>query len=141
MFSSLFFYLYLGLISYSDLKSGLIPNILVYSLFLTVFSLKISTDFNRMFFCLVAAIAVTLILLAVRHFTKGLGAGDIKLLFVTTFCTGFFCIVLAIIVSCLAGILAFCLLKALRKPVLTIPFAPFITLGYLSVDLFGKKFI
>lgn len=141
MFISLFFYLYLGLISFSDLKSEIIPNIFVFSLFLTAFCLKISDDFSSLPVSIAAAVVIALFLFAVRHFTKGLGLGDVKLLFVTTFCTGFFCSMLAIIVSCLAGILAFCLLKTLRKTVLKIPFAPFITLGYLSVDLFGKKFI
>lgn len=141
MFISLLFYLYLGLISRSDIKSGTIPNVFVYSLFLTAFALKILTDFNKIGAHLIAAIVVTFILLAVRYFTNGLGLGDVKLLFVTTFCVGFFKSIFAIIVSCLAGIIAFILLKAFKKRILRIPYAPFITLGYLSVDLFGKKLI
>lgn len=141
MFISLFFYLYLGLISLSDLKSEIIPNIFVYSLFLTAFCLKISDDFSGLPVSIAAAVVIALFLFAVRHFTKGLGLGDVKLLFVTTFCTGFLKSIFAIIVSCLAGIIVFILLKALKKRVLRIPYAPFITLGYLSVDLFGKKLI
>lgn len=139
MFISVFFYLFLISLSVSDLKFGIVPNKILLIFFSVIFCMMLSGDISAISINLLSASFVFFILVLVKHFTKGIGAGDIKLLFVTTFYSGFMDSLIAITVACCFGIAA-CLMLRFGKTVSSrISFAPFITVGYLSVDFLGKK--
>lgn len=141
MFTSLIFYSSLVLTSVSDFRHKKIPNILVYFLFITVLSSRISCDINLVSLNLISASAVFFFLVIIRSFTDGLGSGDIKLLFASTFYSGLYIAVAAITVACFLGIVTCIALKFFKVTIIRIPFAPFITLGYVSAELISKKII
>ena len=87
---------------------------------------------------LVVSIFFTLVFLLVRKIThNGLGFGDVKLIFITSFCFGLVKSYIALILACLFGIVFIVVKnKISQEKINKVPFAPFISSGYFLVQLF-----
>lgn len=141
MLLKLLCYVFLILISVIDIHSKRIPNKLLLSLFLIRLTVLISTTYYDILKYLSAACLLFLIFYSVALFTKGFGYGDVKLLFVTSFCFGFSKSIIAVLIACLLAGLIFTFMFIHHKEISGVPFAPFITFGYLTTEIMGVAFL
>lgn len=128
--------LYSGLIclSITDLFHHKIPDVILFSVFLISFVLLISTDYFSISIRTMISLFFFTIFYIIANYSKGLGFGDVKLIFVTSFCTGFFPTIVAVLYACIFGI-AYIMLFQKEKS--KIAFCPFISLGYLISEFVG----
>ena len=126
-------YLTMQLISYVDIKERKIPNSYLYFLFIFALSSLISLNFYIIPERLIISLLLASILFIVSYFTKGVGMGDVKLVFVTTFITGFFETIISLIIACGIALLSIILVKPLKN--IKLPFVLFIFVAYLITGL------
>ncbi len=126
-------YLTMLLLSYIDIKERKIPNSYLYFLFIFALSSLISLNFYIIPERLIISLLLASILFIVSYFTKGFGMGDVKLVFVTTFITGFFETIISLIIACGIALLSIILVKPLKN--IKLPFVPFIFVAYLITGL------
>lgn len=136
MVTTVFCSVYLFLISLCDIRYLKIPNGMLVALFTSVFCSDISHEYGNIIERLLCALLFGLFLFFIAAVTKGLGAGDIKLMTVIGYCYGFIKGLLILGTAVIGGML-FCLFYcSFRKRTKIIPFAPFIFLGFLFTQVF-----
>lgn len=140
IFLDLLIFSSLLLVSINDIRFLKISNkILLFMLVLVLVRHFIQGfDFHSFLVSFIVSIFFTLVFLLVRKIThNGLGFGDVKLIFVTSFCFGLVKSYIALILACLFGIVFIALKnKNSHEKIYKVPFAPFICSGYFFVQLF-----
>ncbi|NLC12253.1 MAG: prepilin peptidase [Firmicutes bacterium] len=133
----------LAIISFIDLKVSIIPNLFVLALAVWgVFWQFVYPEFTLakafLGFLISGIIFIVIDILS----RGGMGAGDIKLIAVLGFLTGWpnilYVIFLAFVLGAVAGIILIMARKKTKKD--TIPFAPFIAIAFLITTLWGMPF-
>ena len=101
------------------------------------FTLVLAID---MFFGMLAGAGIFLLITLVGGLIAGkeaMGFGDVKLIFITSFCFGLVKSYIALILACLFGIVFIVVKnKISQEKINKVPFAPFISSGYFLVQLF-----
>ncbi|WP_314586799.1 prepilin peptidase [Paenibacillus terrigena] len=128
----------LVLCSIYDMKERIIPNVLV--AVIAVAGLMNSMITSTTLDALIGALFPSALLLLVRMKFSGIGAGDIKLLSATGLWLGWLLNLYVFLFACIA-VFGYILLRTywLRHKIRAVPFAPFVTLGILSlyvIDIF-----
>ena len=77
----------------------------------------------------------------VAIYTKGLGMGDVKLAAIIGYSAGFFKTSVVFIFACVIGLVFFLLVYFLKKQIKKIPFAPFVTVGYVTTELLCRRIL
>ena len=139
MFTIIFCFAYLILLSLCDLFWKKIPNAMLMAFFVSVFCSDISFVYGTIIFRLLSALVFFGIFFLIAFFTNGLGAGDAKLAGVLGYCNGLFRASLILGLASVFGILFFIIHSAFRKKIKTIPFAPFVLAAFfVYVMLAGR---
>lgn len=133
--------LYLPVISVFDLRTGRIPNYITLFFFALMLVVDIFTFPSKIPIRLLCAAFFFLLFLCIAMFTKGLGMGDVKLAAVIGYYKGFFAASLIFILACLGGILFFLFCHFHKRELKKIPFAPFVTIGYLISEIFCRRIL
>ena len=133
--------LYLAVISFFDLRTGRIPNFITFGFSALMLFTTVFTTPSKILVRLLCAAFFFLLFLYIAMFTKGLGMGDVKLAAVIGYCKGFFATSLIFILACLGGILFFLFCYFLKRKLKKIPFAPFVTAGYLISEIFCRRIL
>ena len=131
--------LYLTIISIFDLRTGRIPNFLTLGFFAAIFLSDIFTIPSKIPNHLLSAIFFFIIFLITALTTKGLGLGDVKLAAFMGYASGLFKTSIILFFACISGITAFLVIKALKKEHKKLPFAPFVTAGYIICEVFCRR--
>lgn len=131
---------------FTDLRYGIIPDKVLYpaiilsSVFL-IFNSQLST-LNYLASALGAFLFLLILFLITRG--RGMGFGDVKLVFLMGLILGFPKIIIALYLAFLTGALVSIILVIWGKKKLKggiIPFGPFLVLGTLAAFFFGEKMI
>lgn len=133
--------LYLPVISVFDLRTGRIPNFITFGFSALMLFTTVFTTPSKILARLLCASFFFLLFFCIAMFTKGLGMGDVKLAAVIGYCKGFFATSLIFILACLGGILFFLFCHFHKKELEKIPFAPFVTIGYLISEIFCRRIL
>ena len=133
------FYSSLILLSSIDILEQKIPNSYLYFLFIFIFTNLISLDYFSLPGRLIISLAIASILFVIRYLTKGLGMGDVKLVFVTAFATSFFETIVSLLIACLIASICFIILKVRNHEIKKIPFVPFISTGYFVTSFLLRE--
>jgi len=146
---TLIYYLFvvssLIVVFFTDLKYGIIPDKIVYpSILVSIAYLFInhkSLFINHLLVGIGAFIFFLLLFLATRG--RGMGFGDVKLVFLLGLFLGWPKIMLALYFAFLTGAVLGCILILWRKKRLseTIPFGPFLSAGAFIAMFFGDVFL
>lgn len=139
MVTSIFCFAYLLLISLSDIRSMRIPNGMLMALFTSVFCTDISSAYGSIITRLLCALMFTGIFYLVAKYTKGFGAGDVKLSGVIGYCNGFYRGLIVFGTSVLFGIIFYVLYSTFRRKINVIPFAPFVCLGFVFSEIYFRS--
>lgn len=139
---SLFIVSCLDVIFLSDMKSGIIPDKIVYPAIVVTVLFQISVHGITFYEYLIPAFAAFIFFLALFLLTrgKGMGFGDVKFSFLMGLLLGFPSIIYALYIAFLTGaIVSFILLLWKRKNIKsTIPFGPFLVLGTVLTFFFPQ---
>lgn len=132
-------------IFFTDLKYGIIPDKIVYSLiFVSLLFLTVQSKAVLLPHLVSAAGALLffLLLFFVTH-GKGMGLGDVKLAFLLGLSLGFPNVVVALYVAFLTGAFISLFLMLFRKYSIkqTIPFGPFLVFGTFLSLFYGNKLL
>lgn len=133
--------LYLLIISFTDLRSGRIPNFISFGFFVLMIVSNIIIAPSEIPIRLLCAFFFFFLFLCILLFTKGIGMGDVKLAFVIGYCSGFFNTSFVFIFACLGGIIFFLIAYRFKRKINKIPFAPFVTAGYLMSELLCRRML
>lgn len=125
-----FLLFYLIIISLYDIKYLKIEDSFLTGLFITTSGVVIADNnlFIRNFF---VAVLFFLVFFLIYSFTDGLGFGDVKLISLIAYSSGFWNTCIISIVACIVGLIFFLIRFIQKKYILKIPFAPFLTAGTL----------
>ena len=131
--------LYLAIISFFDLRTGRIPNFLTYGffaamLFYDIFKLPSKIP-NHLLYALFFLVVFSLTAII----TKGLGLGDAKMAAALGYSLGFFRTSIIMILACMFCITIFLVLKVLKREHKQLPFAPFVTAGYIICEILCRR--
>lgn len=140
-FPQLLFYLFvvsaLLVILLSDVQYGIIPDKIVYPLFLFILLFRVLTGEHMYatFFLSSLGSGVFFLLLFLLTKGKGMGFGDVKFSFVIGFLLGFPATVYALYIAFLTGAFVSLILILWRRKQIksTIPFGPFLVVGTMIV--------
>ncbi|MGZ9584913.1 prepilin peptidase [Paenibacillus marinisediminis] len=122
----------LVLCSIYDIRGRIIPNYLV--AIIAVAGLINSMISSTIWNALIGALLPSVLLLLVKMKFNGIGAGDIKLLSATGLWLGWLLNLYVFLFACIAAFGYIVLRRyGLRDKISSIPFAPFVTLGILSI--------
>lgn len=147
---TLAFWLYLTstmiVVAVVDFKFQLIPTTIVFAASLIALVYNYFTLSSSLFIdCVLAAFGAALFFLAIVVFTRGrgMGQGDIVLGFLIGIVLGIKATVLSLFLAFFSGALVSLLLIALgrKKFGQTVPFAPFLVLGFLASLFFSKQIL
>lgn len=141
MFSQILCLLYLLTISFFDLCTGRIPNYITFGFFAFMLLIDIFTVPSKIPVHLLCAAFFFLLFLCISLLTKGLGMGDVKLAAVVSYCKGFFNTSYILILASILGLFIFIFSHFLKKGIKKIPFAPFVTAGYLVSEVFCRRIL
>lgn len=133
--------LYLTIISIFDLRTGRIPNFLTYGFFAAMLLSDILTVPSKIPKQLFSALFFFVIFFITALATKGMGLGDVKLATVMGYSSGLFKTSVILIFACMTGITAFIVIKTLKKDLKRLPFAPFVTVGYVICDILCRRIL
>lgn len=133
--------LYLTIISIFDLRTGRIPNFLTYGFFAAMLLSDILTVPSNIPKQLFSALFFFVIFFITALATKGMGLGDVKLATVMGYSSGLFKTSVILIFACMTGITAFIVIKTLKKDLKRLPFAPFVTVGYVICDILCRRIL
>lgn len=133
--------LYLPVISVFDLRTGRIPNYITLFFFALMLVVDIFTFPSKIPIRLLCAVFFFSLFLFIAFLTKGLGMGDVKLAAVIGYCKGFFAASLIFILACLGGILFFLFCHFHKRELKKIPFAPFVTIGFVISEIFCRRIL
>lgn len=136
MYVEILLYFYFILVIFWDIKYLKIPNTLLFVFFTLVFTIFISDYPFLIIERIVTSCFFLLMFYIVFKFTNGLGAGDVKLVFVLSFWFGFSKIIFSLIFACFFSLVFFLILYLLQKKKKKLPFAPFVGLGFVIVKIF-----
>ncbi len=134
--------LLLALISYQDLRKGIIPDRLVLLLFFWVFFWQLLFPVFPHGSSLVGFLVGSALFYLIAFLSKGgLGGGDIKLMAVLGLAAGWPLVLLVFFLAFLLGaavgmILLFSKKKTWRS---SLPFAPFLSIAFLLVAVWGPE--
>lgn len=128
--------LYLIVISFFDLRTGRIPNLVTLGFFVLMLFSDIFIDPSKIPLRLLCAVFFFFLFFCIWIFTKGLGMGDVKLATVIGYYFGFFKTLLVFIFACFVGIMFFFMAHILKRRIKKLPFAPLVTAGYMISQLF-----
>ncbi len=133
-------------IFFTDLKYGIIPDKIVYPAIAISFLYLIFLHSNILISNIVSSIGVFLFFLFLYFITKGrgMGLGDVKLVFFLGLLLGFPKIIIALYIAFLTGAVAGLILimwKKKRLKIATIPFGPFLALGTFLSYFLSEKII
>lgn len=139
MFTIIFCFAYLILLSLCDLFWKKIPNAMLMAFFVSVFCSDISFVYGTIIFRLLSALVFFGIFFLIAFFTNGLGAGDAKLAGVLGYCNGFIRTSVILGGAAVIGILFYIIYSVFRKKIRFIPFAPFVLAAFfVYVMLAGR---
>jgi prepilin signal peptidase PulO-like enzyme (type II secretory pathway) len=121
-------------VSWIDIRTYRIPDILVFSGSLVIFILLLIVETVSIPNRLIAAVLSGLFFFIVRRITGGLGLGDVKFAFLIGLCCGLPWVCVAFLCAALLGILGILSLGHRGKNTFrrAIPFAPFLTAGVIT---------
>lgn len=123
------------LISIYDCIYYKIPNTFLLLLFGVVCFYVLTKDLSFCMQRILSALLFVIIFFAIKQITRGLGYGDIKLLFVTCVYFGLQKSFFALLFASVSGIIFYAVMYICRKGINKIPFSPFIVSGYLLFEL------
>lgn len=129
-------------ISVIDLRMGIVPNRFVLFIFLWVFLWQFIWPYLSMESALTGFISGGALFYVIALASKGgMGGGDIKLMAVLGFAAGWPYVLVLFILSFILGALVGSLLLITKKRVLkdSLPFAPFLSLGFLLTTFWGVR--
>jgi prepilin signal peptidase PulO-like enzyme (type II secretory pathway) len=139
------------IITFTDLSYMIIPDSsvilltaisLLYRIYLLSTGVMQTQDFMR---SLIMAVAASLFFLALVALTrgKGMGLGDVKVVFPLGFIVGFPSFLVSLLVACITGALVGVILLALQKKKLKgiIPFGPFLIFGSVVGLVWGDQIV
>ncbi len=141
MFLQISCLLYLIIISYFDLTCGRIPNPVTIVFSLAVLAFDLSTVPADIPVKLMSSLFFFLVFFVTAAVTKGIGMGDVKLAAVIGYCSGFFRTSLVLISACTIGAAVFLFFIIFRYKIKRLPFAPFVTAGYIVTNIFCRRII
>ncbi len=133
--------LYLTIISIFDLLTGRIPNLITFGFFTFILFSDLFAIPSKIPVQLFCSAFFFFLFLCIAQLTKGLGMGDVKLAAVIGYCKFFFDTSLIFILACLGGILFFLFCHFHKRELKRIPFAPFVTAGYLISEIFCRRIL
>jgi len=149
-FVTLGYYLFvissLIVIFFTDLKYGIIPDKIVYPAILVSLLFLISQYPNILISHVISALGAFLFFLILYLLTKGrgMGFGDVKLVFLLGLILGFPKIVVAFYIAFLTGAVVGCILILWGKKKFSggiIPFGPYLVLGAIISLLWGEQIL
>lgn len=150
-FITLSFYLFivatLIVVFFADLKYGIIPDKIVYLaiIVVSIFLIRQLADPNILISNVLSAIGAFLFFFLLYLVTRGrgMGFGDVKLVFLLGLFLGFPKIILALYFAFLTGAFVGCILILWRKKRLSasIPFGPFLSAGAFIAMFLGDVFL
>ena len=124
-------FLWLVVLSVYDISQLKIPNHYLTGFLSFVVAISISKSNFSVVYNFITCIFFFLIFLAVALLTKGLGSGDIKLISILAYISGFFGTIRICLIASLLGMIFFGVIKFIkRNSIEKIPFAPFLSAGY-----------
>lgn len=137
MFLYLLIFVYLIIFSIQDLMYRKVSNRFLLCFFVTVFTLSLKSMQlnipNTIF-----AIIIFLLLFLISYITHGLGSGDVKIMAILAYGTGFFRTCITGIFACIFGILGLIVANKIYKAkIVKLPFVPCITAGYVTSFFLG----
>lgn len=129
-------------IFFTDLKYGIIPDKVVFAAILVSFFFLISQYPNILISNVLSAFGAFLFFLLLHLVTRGrgMGLGDVKLVFLLGLFLGFPKVIVAFYIAFLTGAVVGCILVLWRKKKLSggaIPFGPFLVLGAIIAMFWG----
>lgn len=128
-----FMLLFLSVISYTDIKTKKIKDIHNLIAFIFLLGYFLYTDPSNIHLKFAGAIAgASMVLIPAMIMNKPMG-GDIKAIFVISFCSGAVLIVPILTIACITGAILIFVSRLLKKGMPMIPFAPFFGMGYVSL--------
>lgn len=127
--------LYLLVISVCDMRTLRIPDCMTVGAFGLALCLDVILSCSKIPEKLFCGLLFFALLSAVSVITKGMGLGDAKVAAVLGYCVGFFEVLAILTFAAFLGILGFCLLAICRNRQDRLPFAPFVTLGYVLTEI------
>ena len=101
----------------------------------------IFTDSSRIPKHMLSAAFFFMVFFVTELITSGIGMGDIKLASALGYGFGVFSTSIILILSSIAGIAVFLILKISKKAIMRIPFAPLVTAGYVISELFCRRIL
>nr|WP_318660526.1 A24 family peptidase [uncultured Treponema sp.] len=133
--------LYLIIVSFCDVRIGKIPNFLTFGFFIAILVYDIFTVPSKIPEHLLSAFFFFILFFVTWRITKGLGMGDVKLASVLGYCSGFFMTTLVFVFASFTGIIFFLAVNIFRKKIRKVPFAPFVTAGYMMSELICRRIL
>lgn len=130
---------YLTLISFIDIQTYKIPNILLFLYLITILVFNIFFLSKFLLFNFLSSILIFFLFFLIYKFFGGLGFGDVKLVSLISFSIGFFHSVFAIFIATVFSIITLMFLR--KQGVEKIPFAPFLSLGTLFSFFLNRGFL
>jgi len=130
------------IVSVIDFKMGIIPNRFVLFILLWALLWQFLKPYLPMESALVGFLAGGVLFYVIALASKGgMGGGDIKLMAVLGFITGWPYVLILFMLSFILGALAGGFLLIIKKKALkdSLPFAPFLSIGFLLVTFWGIR--
>lgn len=129
---------FLSILSFIDCKMYKISEEIFISLLIIVTSFYIKTCYEIIIVKFIIGLIFFIIFSIIAVCTKGLGFGDVKIISLLGFITSFFKNLFICFVASLLGIIYFLIEKANKKTHEKIAFVPFLTMGYIVIEIFAR---
>lgn len=132
--------IFLSILSFWDIKKFCIPNFILLVFFISILISHFILLSNSFINSFVNAVFFTFLFHIISVITKGLGAGDVRVLGILAIPLSFLQMCILGIISCIVGFLIFCTIaKLFKKKTNRIPFIPCITVGFIGLQMIGGK--
>lgn len=127
-------------VSKNDAEKYFIPDSVLIFVAVVLMGTDVFLCPERILIKILFAFLMFFILLSVFFVSGGIGGGDIKLICLLTYGTGFFATVAGLFFACISA-LVFCFIKKelCAEKVKRVPFAPFVSASVLLCSLFIKE--
>lgn len=133
--------LYLVIISICDIRTKRIPDILTAIFFFILLFSDILSSPSSISGKILCGLFFFVLFFITAMFSKGLGMGDIKLAAVIGYCIGYLETSVVFICACATGIVFCFIVYLFRKKKIILPFAPFVTAGYVIEQVVSKRIL
>jgi prepilin signal peptidase PulO-like enzyme (type II secretory pathway) len=136
----LIFLLFALPVSWIDIRSYRIPDILVFPCFMLILGFYFFTNPGTLPNHLGAALMSALFFFLIRIITRGIGLGDVKFAALIGLCCGLPWACIAFLAAAVLGIMGILIRNHVGQDVLrrVVPFAPFLSAGTVAAYFFSK---